>query len=313
MPRDTEIRWGVLGAGWIAQQATLDALAFARNGHITAIASRDSARSRALAARYEIPTIHESYQALIEDPAVDAIYLSLVGSLHAEWTLLALANGKHVLCEKPLARSLREATEMAEAAKRADRHLMEAFMYRFHPDVLAFVADIKDARYVHAEFAYSQADSTNFRLRAELGGGAIYDMGCYIVNHIRWLMGEPESAVALASVDGVDRVVGATLRFPEGGQASFWTSFFSEPRQWLHAITPDGVHQTDRPFIAWREPGRPDYPLAAGPSNPYQTMVEAFAESILTSQPSPLPIADSLGNARALDMIRGAAGLVGTG
>ena len=216
---------------WIADRAVIPAIAAARNGHLVAIASRDPRRAQAAAEQHSIPAVHATYDALLTDSSVDAVYIPLVNSLHREWTLRALAAGKHVLCEKPLALTAPEGEEMAAAAASAGRLLMEALMYRFHPRLAALRAEVADARFVHAAFGFPLPAAANYRLASELGGGALLDVGSYVISAARWFLGEPDRVAASAHLVGVDMGVAVTLGFPGGGQASLWASFESAEHQ----------------------------------------------------------------------------------
>src|SRR5262249_41324878 len=161
--------------------------------------SRDPDRAREMAARHDVPRVHEDYAALLADPDVDAVYLPLPNSLHLPWTLRALAAGKHVLCEKPLALNETEAREMADAARAAGRRLMEAAMCRFQPRMRELVASFagQEIRRVSASFSFQIQDLANYRLRPEFGGGALLDVGFYTADIARWLLGEPERVEAV--------------------------------------------------------------------------------------------------------------------
>ncbi len=238
---------------------------------------------------------------MLEDPEVDAVYIPLVNTLHREWTLRALASGKHVLCEKPLGMSAAEAEEMATAARDARLHLMEAFMYRFHPRAQAFVASVRDALYVHATFGFNLSDPSNYRMHASLGGGALLDVGCYTVNVSRWILGEPDGVLATlkrdrSGGDGVDTTVTGLLHFAGGATASVWASFDSPEGQELVVVESEGTQRLAMPFSAWRDP-----------DDPYQLMVESFADSVIENRPVAIPPEDSIANMRVLDRIRAAA------
>ncbi len=231
-----------------------------------------------------------------------AVYIPLVNNLHLHWTQRALGAGKHVLCEKPLGMNADEARRMADAAARSGRLLMEAFMYRFHPRARAFVEGLrgKEILHVHATFGFPEQDRTNYRMQKPLGGGALLDVGCYTVNVARWLLGEPDLVLAQAHVDDeaeVDVSTTALLRFESGSTASVWSSFESGEEQRLVVITRDGTSVLERPFSAWRDP-----------HDPYQLMVESFADSIVNGKPVELPLEDTIANMQVLDRIRQAAG-----
>lgn len=257
-----------------------------------------------MASEHSIPKVAPSYDAVLEDRDVDAVYIPLVNSLHRDWTLRALAAGKHVLCEKPIGMNAVEAQEMSAAAKASGMRLMEAFMYRFHPRTRAFVDRLRGADeplHLQATFGFPLRDAGNVRLQRSLGGGALLDVGCYGVNAARWILGEPESVFASANVDGlspVDMSVGALLQFEGGGTASVWGSFESSEEQLLRAVTRHGTFTLEQPFTAWRDP-----------DDPYRLMVESFADSVIDGAPVAIPPEDSVANMRVLDRVRDAAGI----
>jgi D-xylose 1-dehydrogenase (NADP+, D-xylono-1,5-lactone-forming) len=228
---------------------------------------------------------------------VDAVYIPLVNSLHRELTLRALAAGKHVLCEKPLAMNAAEAEEMAGAAQHEGLHLMEAFMYRFHPRIRAFVEGLHDPLYVHARFGFRLDAQLNYRLVSSLGGGALLDVGCYAVSAARWILGEPDEVFAkfrgdASSGDAVDMTVSALLHFPAGTTASVWASFESPEEQDLLVVEREHTQQLERPFT----PRDSD--------NPYQLMVESFADSVFEDRPVEILPSESVANMKVLDRIR---------
>ncbi len=272
----------------------LPAIAASSNGRLLSLASRDAGRARVMAEQHGVERCVETYDAVLEDPAVEAVYIPLVNSLHREWTLRALRAGKHVLCEKPLALNAAEAEEMAAAAEAAGRLLMEALMYRFHPRMRELAVSVTAARHVHAVFGFSLDAPGNYRLDPQLGGGALLDVGSYTVSAARWLLGEPREvhAVARRGPSGVDTTVSALLGFAGGAQATLLASFETPEVQELVVLTGDSVVRLEQPFTAWRDP-----------ADPYQLMVEAFAAAALEGGPAPLPAADSIANLRVLDRI----------
>jgi predicted dehydrogenase len=275
----------------------LPAIAASRNGRLVAVASRDQDRARRMAANTSA-RVSESYDALLADPNVDVVYIPLVNSLHCEWTLRALAAHKHVLCEKPLAMNTAEAGQMAAAATSAGMHLMEAFMYRFHPRMRDFIDGLRDAIHVQASFGFPLEDPSNYRLRPELGGGALLDVGCYPVNVARWILGEPEDVLARARVKGVDMTISALLQFSGGRTASLWASFESPEDQELTVVTAKEVLRLETPFTFMED------------ADPYQLMVESFGDSVLQDVPVAFPPEESIANMRVLDRVREAAGII---
>ena len=286
----------MLGAAGIAIGAVLPAIAASKNGRVAAIASRDPGRAKKLADAYPGAKASYSYEELLADPGVDAVYIPLVNSLHKEWTMRAVAAGKHVLCEKPLAMNAQEAEEMAVVAQSAGKLLMEAFMYRFHPRTRRFVDALHDPIYVQASFGFTMKDTSDFRLQASLGGGALLDVGCYGVSAARWILGEPSNVQARARMQGgIDMTTSALLQFPGGQTAAVWASFDSPEEQSLSVVARDDVYRLDRPFSSREE------------VDEYQVMVESFADSILLNKPAAIPLSESIANMKVLDRIKEAA------
>ena len=272
----------------------LPAIAASTNGRIVAMASRQPERAREMLSPYSDARVAESYDTVLADREVDAVYIPLPNSLHREWTLRALDAGKHVLCEKPLGLDAGEAEEMAAAASRAGLHLMEAFMYRFHPAMREFVARVREPLHIETSFGFQLHDRNDIRLKRELGGGALLDIGCYMVSVSRWILGDPVDVLAKATLEnGVDITTTALLRFEGGATASMWASFESPEEQELKVVTRHEVLRRNRPFSSWRDP-----------HDPYQLMVESFARSVLNDSPVEISPAESVANMRVLDRIR---------
>lgn len=283
----------MLGAAWIAGVAVLPAIDASRNGRIVALASRSPERAREMLAPYPGARAVDSYDALVEDPEVDAVYVPLVNNLHLPWALRALASGKHVLCEKPLAMNAAEAEAMAAAATREDRLLMEAFMYRFNPVVRQFVERISQALYVQATFGFTLGEKENYRFAAALGGGALLDVGCYCVSVSRWILGDPIEVLARAHrARGVDVTTTALLRFEGERTASLFASFESPEVQEVAVLARDGPHRLERPFNPLDDP-----------IEQYRLMVESFAGSIIERRPAEISLKESIANMRVLDQI----------
>ena len=251
------------------------------------MASRDLERGRSLFDG----RVFGDYAKLLADPEVDAVYLPLPNSLHREWALRALAAGKHVLCEKPLALTAAEAEEMAAAARNAGRLLMEAFMYRFHPRIRSVVAGLQEdpPTELWASFGFPLDAPANYRLDPALGGGALLDVGCYTIDLARWILGEPDWVEAIGRIAGVDMTVSMTLGFASGARAHLLASFDTLEVQELRA----GKVLLENPFTAWRDP-----------VDPYQAMVEEFSAAALGGLPAPLPLEDSIANLRVVDGVR---------
>ncbi|HEY7023159.1 MAG TPA: Gfo/Idh/MocA family oxidoreductase [Ktedonobacterales bacterium] len=319
------VRWGILGVSRIGTRAVFPAMLAALNTRVVALASRDLARAEyALAG---LPGMHAygSYEALLEDPEVEAVYISLPNGLHAEWVTRAAAAGKHVLCEKTLGMTPDETRAMVGACERAGVLLMEAFMYRHHPQIewaLAQIADgeIGRVQLVRGGFGFNIAGRPDdIRLIASLGGGSLLDVGCYPLNFARAIYGRgPVSAAAKVVVPAgseVERSVAAALDFDDG-QLAVIDSNFLAPRDAFAEVVGDlGRLFIPRPFT----PGRSDTVVRIERDDEiierrfegvdqYQLEVERFGLAIRTGTPPFLPPADAIEQADAIAMIYAAAG-----
>lgn len=323
------VRWGVLSTAKIARTKVIPALQASDNGTVTAIAGRDPDHARTVADGLGIPRAHGSYEALLADDGVDAVYIPLPNHLHAEWTIRAAAAGKHVLCEKPLALSAAQATEMVDACARAGVVLMEAFMYRLHPTWQRVLELVRSGRLgriesVESWFSYHNDDPANIRNIADYGGGALLDIGCYSVDLSRLLFaGEPVSVAATMRRDpgsGVDVRTSAVLGF-DGGVATFGCATRCEPDQYVHVHGSEGRLSIAIPFNI--PPDRPtrvtvtsggDPPvdpatevLEFAPADQYRIQAEQFAAAVLGTAPVPIPPAQSVANMAVIDHIVAAA------
>ena len=252
----TDLRWGILSTADIGRKKVIPGLQAADRSTVVAIASRDEVRAREAAVALGIPRIHGSYEALLADPDVDAVYIPLPNHLHATWTIAAAQAGKHVLCEKPLATTAADAERMIDACDRAGVQLMEAFMYRHHPSWVAARELVQSGRIgklvaVQSWFSYFNDDATNIRNIREYGGGALYDVGCYNVNLSRMLFeSEPrrvEASIVRDVTSGVDILTSALLEF-ETGVATFTCSTRAEDDQRVHIYGTEGRIDIDIPF-----------------------------------------------------------------
>ena len=248
------VRWGILSTAHINRVVIPPAHASPKVD-LVAVASRGAERADAYAREWRIPRAHGSYEALIEDPDVEAIYISLPNSLHVPWSIRALEAGKHVLCEKPLARTAADVEDAFDSAEHAGRLLMEAFMWRFTPQtrrLTELVAEgaIGRLRLVRAAFSFFLDNPENVRLLADLDGGALMDVGCYCVSGSRLLGGEPESVFASAwfGETGTDWVFTAMMRFPGDVVALFDCGTSLPNRDELEAIGTEGSLFLDDPW-----------------------------------------------------------------
>jgi predicted dehydrogenase len=222
---------------------------------LVGVASRDQARADAYAREWEIPRAYGTYEAMLADPEIEAVYVSLPNTLHVEWSIKALEAGKHVLCEKPMDRSPDEVAKAFDAAERAGLHLMEAFMWRHNPQTaklqeLIAGGAIGELRLIRSVFSYSLYDTGNIRLRTDVDGGALMDVGCYCVSASRLLGGEPVEAHAVRRVGptGTDWVTAAVLRFPNDVVATFDCGTALPNRDELEAVGSEGSLFLDDPW-----------------------------------------------------------------
>ncbi len=316
-------RFGVLGAANIATKRFVPAVRDSRNAEIVAIASRDGARAREVATRFAIPRSYDSYEALLADPEIDAIYNPLPNALHAEWTLAAARAGKAILCEKPLATSPDEARRVVDGCRDAGVLVMEAFMYRFHPQH-ARVRDlvpgtIGEVRAMRAAFSFSLEpfDANNVRLNAALGGGALADVGCYPIDAARTIFGEePLWAAAFADVDprfGVDVTVAGMLGFGGNRVATIDCGFRAAGRGWYHVSGSAGSVFVLNAFTPQPDEGDVTIVVDDGRErrfervpavDQYRLEAEAFADAVLHATPLATPAEDAVANARVIAALR---------
>ena len=244
------LRWGVLGTANIGR-AVNPAIHASHNGTLVSIASRDAGKARTYAEKWSIPRYHASYMALLKDPEIDAVYIPLPNGLHKEWTIHAAEHGKHVLCEKPLALTAADCREMQRAADLHGVRLMEAFMYRFHPRTEQVIARAHSGalgavRAIRSAFTFRLTNPTNVRLDETLGGGALFDVGCYCVSISRTIAhAEPVDVQAWATWTdrGVDEQLAGSMRFADGLVAHFDCALTQEQRQFYDI----GARWTHRP------------------------------------------------------------------
>ena len=310
------LRWGILGAARIAVRRVLPALARSDRSTIVAIASRDSVRAQEVARQFSIPSIHDSYDALLADHGIDAVYIPLPNNLHHPWTIRSAEAGKHVLCEKPLATSAREALEMADACREHGVLLQEAFMHRFHPQIetvqaLVAAGEIGPPWLVRSAFTFTVSSEEDIRLNPGLGGGGMMDVGCYCVNISRLLLGEPSAAYAAAHFEGVDVRLAGVLRFDGDVVAQFDCGLRAPFRQFCEVVGRSGTIFLERPFQPEERPatifirrGDQERRVEIPGTNQYVRMIDHFAECVLSNRAPRYPAEDAVANMRAIDALR---------
>ena len=338
------LAWGILGTGNIARQFAVGVNA-SRRGRLAAVGSRTMEKAGQFAAAHRIATSHGSYQALLDDPQVQAVYNSLPNNLHHDWTIQALRAGKHVLCEKPFAVNLGQAREMFDVARRQQKVLVEAFMYRTHPLTHAVIEAVRggaigQVRLIRSSFCFKVSQwQKNIRFDPALAGGVMMDVGCYCINFSRLFAGEEPQRVQVVDhrhdESGVDDVAAGTLVFPGGAIASFTCGMSVHADNTASICGTEGYVEIPVP---WKPPasgatftiGRSTPPkmesagakpgaAAAPPPRETRTIVvdgdlygmeaDAFAASVLDGAAAAVSEADTLGNQGVLDEMRRQMGL----
>ena len=322
------LRWGILSTADIGMSKVTPAIQAADRCEVVAISSRSAESARAAADKLGIATAHGSYEALLADPEVDAVYIPLPNDLHAEWMKKAVAAGKHVLCEKPMAMSSAQAQEMVDAADAAGVVFAEAFMYRHHPlwvETKRLVDDgaIGDLVSIIGWFSYFNDDPANIRNKPENGGGAVMDIGCYPINASRFLYGaEPTRVEASVQRDpdmGIDIVTSAVMEFEGGRQASFSVSTRAEPDQGIKLLGTAGRIDIPIPFnippdlssrilltIGGDAPVDPDTrEIVFGAVDQYTVQAELFAAAVLDGVGAAVHPADGVANMQVVEAILG--------
>jgi xylose dehydrogenase (NAD/NADP) len=318
------VRWGLIGAARIAASQFIPAVRASRRGEVRAVAARDPDRARAFAAEHAIPVVHRSYEDLLADPDVDAVYVATPNRLHAEWTIRAAAHGKHVFCEKPFASDAEEALRAVEACERAGVVHVEAFVYRYHPQTLrvrSWLAQgaIGEVRTVHAGFAFVLPEAErdrNIRTNAALAGGSLMDVGCYAVSWLRFVFGEePEAATARAVWDvrrGVETTCTGMLHFSRDRAGTLYSSFDTPGTVATRVVGTDGEIVVTQPYhprgpeatVTLAIRGRPPETHQLAPDAPtFLPAVEAFHEAVLDGRPLEPTARDAVGNMAAIDAL----------
>jgi xylose dehydrogenase (NAD/NADP) len=314
---------GVLGAADIAVSRVIPNLGASKKVRVRALASRDGERAREWAEKLGIERHFSSYERLLADESVEAVYIPLANSLHAEWTMRALQAGKHVLCEKPLALTADEAREMIRKARDRRLVLMEAFMYRYHPRNLAVFdmvrrGEIGRLRAVESAFSYLLEDGSSYLLSRDLGGGALYDVGCYPVNVSRMLVGaEPVEVYGTLNhaPSKVDMTFVGVMRFPGDVLCSFHVAMDEEPRFWYRAVGDRGLIEVPWAFVSFGrqthiviQRGEKGETRSFEGVDEYRLEFEHFAD-LVTGAAKPLyPIEDSPKNMEVIDALKRSAG-----
>jgi D-xylose 1-dehydrogenase (NADP+, D-xylono-1,5-lactone-forming) len=333
-PKNEEVvRWGILGNARVANRAVGPGIQRSSNGVIYAIASRSIERAREYATRFGVPVAYGSYDALLKDSTVQAVYIPLPNTLHKEWTIKAAESGKHVLCEKPFASNVREAQEMVDACRRNNVLLMEAFQYRLHPQNLAVKRLIDEGRIgrvlaVVAVFSASRPPEGNIRLNRSLGGGALGDMGSYCVNVARFFMNaEPKSVSASGHFDpdGLDWRITGEMEFSDDraawmdtnqrladGAVQMSCEILGDsgriyiPVPFAQRATTEVGEIVDTSFVVMDDKSldsRSREEVRIKGVHQWQLEVEYFSDRVLRSAPIEYPMENGLAQTKAMDAV----------
>lgn len=315
-----KVRWGVISTGNIGVQKVIPAMQRGQYVDFVAVSSRDAAKAGAVASQLGIPKAYGSYEALLAAPDIDAVYISTPNHLHVTWAIKALQAGKHVLCEKPIGLDATEAeTLLAESRRHPSLKIMEAFMYRHHPQWVKTVAAIRQGRIgtvrtVQSVFAYRNMDPANVRNRADIGGGGLMDIGCYNVSLSRLVLGaEPVKVMGVSEFDPdfkTDVVTSGILQF-EKGTSTFTCSTQVSGYQRVHIFGNDGRIEIEIPFNAppdgahrlWIHSGGGVETIEVGHHDQYTIQGDLMSRAILDDTPVPTPLTDAVANMQVIDRV----------
>jgi predicted dehydrogenase len=315
-----KIQWGVLSTADIGLSKVLPAMQQGQHCHIAGIASRSLAKAEAAAQRLGIPKAYGSYEELLEDAAIEAVYIPLPNHLHVPWSLKAMDAGKHVLCEKPIGLTSAEGQQLLDAADKVPHlKVMEAFMYRHHPQWqaarrLVVDGEIGELRTIQTFFAYYLTDPTNIRNIAEVGGGALMDIGCYCISLSRFIFGaEPQRVMGTIETDPrfrTDRLTSGMLEF-EGGTSTFTCATQLEPYQRVNIVGTEGRIEIEIPFNAppdrpckiWLQQAEKVEEIVFDICDQYTIQGDLFSLAILNDTAVPTPLEDAVANMQVIEAI----------
>jgi predicted dehydrogenase len=314
-----KVRWGVLGVANIAVKKVIPAMQRGSFSRVAGIASRDRARAQAAAAALDIPAAYGSYDELLDDPQIEAVYIPLPNHLHVPWAIRAAERGKHVLCEKPIALTAREAETLVAARDRYGVKIQEAFMIRTHPQWLAAVSLVRDGtlgrvQSIIGQFSYHNVDPANVRNVRDMGGGGRADIGCYLVHAARWILDrEPRRVWSLIDTDpvlGVDRLASMLMDFGEA-QVIATCGMQMVPSQRVQVFGEKARLEIEIPFNAppdrpcriFVDDGASRRVMELPACDQYMLQGDAFSRAIRSGDAQALPLEDSVANMKVLDAI----------
>lgn len=315
-----KIRWGIIGSANIAKGSVIPGIQQSETGEVVAIASRGLEKAKETAEQLNIPKAYGSYEELLQDPEIEAVYIPLPNHLHKEWTIRAAEAGKHVLCEKPLAINANEAEEMVAACEKAGVVFAEAFMYRYHPrykliNELISSGEIGEIRGIHGMFTFNNAnDSGNVRYKKEWGGGSLYDVGVYPISAARMILNEEPKAATVHAFfsekhDDVDMMASGILEFDKGVALTFDCGMWAAFRNELEILGTNGrievpsafiIHQNEQDhIIVHTNDGKRE--LEVPYLNQYALQADAMGRTIRNSEQLPFPSQDAVLNMKVID------------
>ena len=310
-----KVKWGVLGYARIARLHTIPAIKMAPNSEFYAIASRDEEKLKECKEEFGVTKTYTSYDELLDDPEVDAVYIPLPNSLHKKWTIKAANKGKHVLCEKPVSLNTQETIEMVETCEKNNVNFMEGFMYRFtdRTKKVQEVLDsgvIGDIKYVNSTFKFFLDREGTIKMKPELGGGSIYDVGCYPLNFVGMVVGkEPESVSAeYIYQDGVDVMFTGVLKYDNGIIATINSGFNAFGRMYSEIVGTKGAIEIPDTFLdnagyitVVTKEGKKEIPVEK--CERYALEFEKFADAILNNRKPMLTTDESIRNMKIMDRL----------
>ena len=315
-----KVRWGVLSTANIGVAKVLPAMQKGIYSEVAGIASRDLDKARAAAQKVGIPKTFGSYEELLADPDIQAVYNPLPNHMHVPWSIKALEAGKHVLCEKPIGLTSSEGRQLLDASRQyPDLKIMEAFMYRHHPQwqkakQLVDKGRIGDLRTIQTFFSYHNVDPGNIRNKVEIGGGGLMDIGCYCISLSRWMFdAEPDRVVGILERDPVfkiDRIASAMLDFGDGW-ATWTCSTQVAPYQRVHIVGTEGRIEieipfnapSDRPCRIWYQLGEEIQEIVFDIVDQYTIQGDLFSQAILNDTPVPTPLEDAVANMEVIEAV----------
>ena len=316
----SKVRWGVLSTAKIAVEKVIPAMQLSQHCWITAIASRSLDNAQAAAEKLGIAKAYGSYEELLADPEIDAVYIPLPNHLHVEWSIKAIEAGKHVLCEKPIGLTSGEGERLLEAARKHPRlKVMEAFMYRHHPQWqrakrLVDEGRVGELRTIQSFFSYYNRDPNNIRNQSEIGGGSLMDIGCYSISLSRFIFeAEPRRVFGVVEYDaefGVDRLASGIMDFGSG-TSTFTCSTQLVPYQRVNIFGTEGRVEIEIPFNAppdrpcrmWHQSGDTVEEIVLEICDQYTIQGDLFSQAVLNDTAVPTPLEDAVANMKVIEAI----------